>query len=747
MSDNDNNNPPRDDAPQQRRDDAPVIINYDAPATKKPPLLEVGALAWIRKNLFNTPLDIFLTLLGLLLAISFLSSFLTWAIQEANWFAITFNFRRFMVDRFPVEQEGRLIFLMLFIAAAVGTTLAAYARRISPFTIGVSLAVLLPIFLLPLIVRPFVPLPDAYMVASNVPIVSGTQEEDPIEQLAFIGAGGEQITFELADAAESDVALSQLTGFMDDGSNVLRNAAGNQLERAQTAERIQAILRLDAAVSDVADESSTSDTVIPSGITRTLTRNERERLQAELEAVTYTPPEADAERIAQIQQSLAADADAALTDDERAALQAELEQLQQPTPIKHVYDLNQQTVTLQILDRDLQPIAEAQTLAAGASVSFTLPQDGWYVLDKRAADPETDTVTLLAVNGIYPIFAGSQQFSRATDGFSVTGAIPEVQVDGEGEALPYNAVIDSQFRGKRSLGVYLRIYLAPFFSLLTPGLLQLLAAGLVAHVAARIIDSRYAPRENPRKYAKRVANWLLITTPLMMFVMINGIGISPLEVTDQRRWGGLLLAAVITVWGIIIAFPLGVGLALGRRSNLPAVSYLCTLIIEMVRGTPFIVVLFAGQLLIPLINPDFASIPNVYRALAATIIFIAAYLAENVRGGLQSVPPGQEEAGRAVGLAGWQVTLFIMLPQALRAVIPALVGQFISLFKDTSLLAIVGLIDLTGVVNTMVVQPEFVGTRREGLLFISIIYFALSYIMSYVSRRIEESGAGSARRI
>jgi general L-amino acid transport system permease protein len=166
-----------------------------------------------------------------------------------------------------------------------------------------------------------------------------------------------------------------------------------------------------------------------------------------------------------------------------------------------------------------------------------------------------------------------------------------------------------------------------------------------------------------------------------------------------------------------------------------------------VRGTPYIVVLFAGQLLIPLLSPDFAEIPNVYRALGATIIFIAAYLAENVRGGLQSIPPGQEEAARALGLSGTQITLFITLPQALRAVIPALVGQFISLFKDTSLLVIVGLFDLNNAVNTMIARPEFNNARREGLIFITLIYFVVSYVMAYVSRRIEESGSGAARRI
>lgn len=220
-----------------------------------------------------------------------------------------------------------------------------------------------------------------------------------------------------------------------------------------------------------------------------------------------------------------------------------------------------------------------------------------------------------------------------------------------------------------------------------------------------------------------------------------------LQPSDPRAWGGLLLTFMLTIYGIIIAFPIGIGLALGRRSDLPLIKYLCTAYIELVRGSPFITVLFFMQLFIPLINSDFNQIPGSYRAIAATIAFSAAYLAENVRGGLQSLPPGQSEAAKALGLNPWQAVTLITMPQALRAVIPALVGQFISLFKDTSLVTIVGLIDLVGFVNAMVVQAEFIGTRLEGLLFISILYFVVSYIMSYVSRLLEASGSGSTRRM
>lgn len=220
-----------------------------------------------------------------------------------------------------------------------------------------------------------------------------------------------------------------------------------------------------------------------------------------------------------------------------------------------------------------------------------------------------------------------------------------------------------------------------------------------------------------------------------------------LPISDMQLWGGFLLTFLLTAVGIVASFPIGVLLALGRRAHrYPAIKYFSILYIEFVRGVPLVSVLFMASLMVPLLNPQLATVPGAIRAMVGITMFSAAYLAENVRGGLQSIPPGQEEAAKAVGLNNVQVTTLIMLPQALRAVIPALVGQAISLFKDTSLVYIVGLADLTGVAIRVVAQSEFVGRRLETLTFISVIYFIFSYLMSFISRRIEESGSGSARR-
>ena len=187
----------------------------------------------------------------------------------------------------------------------------------------------------------------------------------------------------------------------------------------------------------------------------------------------------------------------------------------------------------------------------------------------------------------------------------------------------------------------------------------------------------------------------------------------------------------------MFSFPIGVLLALGRQSKLPAVKGLSVLYIELIRGVPLITLLFMGQLMLPLFLPAGITIDRVLRAIVAMIMFAAAYMAENVRGGLQSIPKGQYEAADAIGLSGWQKMVFIILPQALRAVIPVLVGQFIGLFKDTTLVALLGLLDLLGIARGVLANPNYIGRQLEVFTFIGLIYWVFSYGMSYGSQRLE----------
>ena len=235
---------------------------------------------------------------------------------------------------------------------------------------------------------------------------------------------------------------------------------------------------------------------------------------------------------------------------------------------------------------------------------------------------------------------------------------------------------------------------------------------------------------------------------LVGFYLLYGAAVGPLRVVPARVWGGFLLSLILFT-GIIPSFPLGVLLALGRRSKLPAIKYFCIGFIEIVRGAPLIMWLFIASLLLPLIlNVDSSFLPALLRAYVAITLFSAAYMAENVRGGLQAVPKGQGEAARALGLSGWQTTRMIVLPQALRAVIPAIVGQAIGLFKDTSLVFVVGLFDLFNVQNVVANQPASLqiagGIRLELSLFIALVYWFFAYRMSVASRQLEtQLGVGT----
>ena len=247
----------------------------------------------------------------------------------------------------------------------------------------------------------------------------------------------------------------------------------------------------------------------------------------------------------------------------------------------------------------------------------------------------------------------------------------------------------------------------------------------------------WGPLGRGRTGARRwvLAGWLL-SFPLTI-LLLRGLGNSALPLVGTNLWGGLLLTFVLAVVSIVASFPLGVLLALGRRSSLPVIRMFSTLYIELIRGVPLVTILFMAQIMLPLFLPEGMRVDKVMRAMAGFTLFTAAYIAECVRGGLAAVPMGQYEAAKAVGLSGPQVMVLIVLPQALRAVIPPIVGQFIALFKDTSLVAIVGLIDLLNIAKSVVAQPEFMGLKREVYFFVAVVYFVFSYAMSYASRRLE----------
>jgi len=234
--------------------------------------------------------------------------------------------------------------------------------------------------------------------------------------------------------------------------------------------------------------------------------------------------------------------------------------------------------------------------------------------------------------------------------------------------------------------------------------------------------------------------WVFVSIVIVLVILPGFDGNRLLPKVETTVWGGLLVTLLLAVGGIALSFPIGVLLALGRRSSLPVVKLFSILFIEIVRGVPLITILFMFSIILALFLPPESRIDRVLRALIGMTVFSAAYMAENVRGGLQSVPPGQIEAAKSIGLNNFQTMTLIVLPQALRAVIPSIVGQFISLFKDTTLVVIVGINDLLGIGKSILgTNSEFVRLQAEVYIFIALIFWIFSYFMSYASLQLEKS--------
>jgi general L-amino acid transport system permease protein len=235
--------------------------------------------------------------------------------------------------------------------------------------------------------------------------------------------------------------------------------------------------------------------------------------------------------------------------------------------------------------------------------------------------------------------------------------------------------------------------------------------------------------------------WLWVLLLLIVFPTIAGVllwgGIFGLPYVDTSLWGGLMLDVVVSFVAVAGSLPLGIVLALGRRSQLPVIRSLSVCYIEVWRGVPLLTVLFMSAVVVPLFLPEGVSVDRLLRAMAALVLFNAAYMAEVVRGGLQGVDPGQEEAAHSLGLRWWQVQAFIVLPQALRIVVPGIINTVVDLFKDTTLVTIIGLFDLLGAVEQALKDPAWLGFATEGYVFSALVFFVCCFAMSAYGRSME----------
>ncbi|RZU98238.1 amino acid ABC transporter permease [Spiribacter vilamensis] len=239
----------------------------------------------------------------------------------------------------------------------------------------------------------------------------------------------------------------------------------------------------------------------------------------------------------------------------------------------------------------------------------------------------------------------------------------------------------------------------------------------------------------------RLRRWIgifgLTGLPIGAYILIAG-GFFGLEPVRTSQWGGLMLTLILSYVGIIAALPIGVVLALGRRSEMPVIRGICVIFIEFWRSVPLITILFMASVMLPLFLPDGVSFDKLMRALVGIVFFQAAYMAEVVRGGLQAIPKGQYEAAEALGLGYWRRMRLIILPQALKIVIPGIANTVISLFKDTTLVLIIGLFDLLGAVKSTISDPAWDNVMAEGYLFVAFCFWVFCFGMSRYSHGIEK---------
>ena len=241
----------------------------------------------------------------------------------------------------------------------------------------------------------------------------------------------------------------------------------------------------------------------------------------------------------------------------------------------------------------------------------------------------------------------------------------------------------------------------------------------------------------PVKLKKYFLIFLLFIYPIIGLKLISG-GDFGLKYVETGAWGGLSLTFIVSAFALILCFPIGMFLALGRRSNLPAIRYTSIGFIELWRGVPLITVLFMSAVMFPMFLPDGTYVDKLIRVLIAITLFEAAYMAEVIRGGLQALPKGQYEAAKSLGMGYWRMHFLIILPQALKLVIPGIANTFLALVKDTPLIFVVGLLELAGMVNLAKTNPKWLGMAMEGYVFAGLVFWVICYAMSRYSQNLEK---------
>jgi His/Glu/Gln/Arg/opine family amino acid ABC transporter permease subunit len=750
-----------------------VIVWHDETPDRKPPVTESGIIGWLRTNLFGSIADTIVTIVSALFVLFLIQGFLQWAIFDAEWNVVTRNLRVLANGRYPPEELGRPNLVLIMLVFLTGFTWRLRGRAPRWLAIA-TVSVLLVLYIVPVFTNQIHHTPS-YVYANS----QSTEERSEGLNIALLLEADSEFALTLFPA-EPDEGI--IKGFSDafsatEAGNAERNRRfyNEDVARAENDETVETPEPwpdFDASATVHLFDSNLQEVG-----TLTVSGQNTETLAIDIPSdgwyiVSYDTSgtygaywlEMDGYEVT----ASGGNALAPLTE-KYGAVPSSLGEERVEFGDSGFFRFRGSRTFSEYMRLQLGPFFEAAreiilictvVMVIGYLVGFALSGFDWAGQLMQMLWILSLFATIILLRGFHyseymalsrlilcsalalPALYGYLNATFAAKEGKQTALYIGLGMAVIGSFLPYLvgwqftlAELPVQFGGgKLLLPDFTDI---SFWILFTYGIVGVLMIWLALNEKSLSVYKRWMA----------ISLSIAVACFIMAQIALNTSIKEEITFIPTDRLGGVVLTLALAIVSITASFPIGVLLALGRRSELPVIKIFSVGSIEFIRGVPLITILFMATIMVPLLSPDLAEVDAVVRAMIGMTFFSAAYVAEIVRGGLQAVPTGQTEAAKAVGMSGWQTTTYIVLPQALRAVIPALVGQFISLFKDTSLVMIIGLLDLLGVARSMINQAEYIGTQREAYIFIGIVYFIGAYAMSYTSRRIEESGSGAARRL
>lgn len=693
------------------------VAPAEAPEPRRPPLAQTGFIRWLRESFFNSKTDILITIFTFLIVGAALYSFLSWAIFKAQWEVVFLNLRALSLGiLFPQDQIWRV---NLIIVAIIGLAFLSVAiwGRISKLIQWSSIIILVALFIIPIIGKT-IPHPTVYLWA----------QENTVRVLNFTADEGQTLDFGvLPMLEEANYRIENLDSAYYENNN--RQAATSFANYSNRSADVVSFKTVDPNEYDLNFRLHIVDRAGKTLATSDYTNGSRE---ADF-AFSWTAPQKGWFAVyPEFSEEAPGVGGAWISVDNIEIFRSTVRGRQEI--IKNYGETPDPEVIAPFCNNCVTTTARTSMRFEGERtfgeyISLQLKPFALEISDLYINMFVVGLIAYLLGRVLLVVRFGTPDTINGLESLlSYAGGFLILLYLGNQFALLFMPKLT--LLGQLSFIIFMTLMLCAFFY----ALLQFMKGG----------------RNNASRGLMIV--WIvsipIIWTFLTGFGSIDGVENTRFPIISSQSYGGMLLTLVLSAVSIVLSFPIGILLALGRQSDLPVVSFFCTLFIEVVRGVPLITLLFFGRFILPFFGLGLGDVDLVIRTMVMLTLFTAAYMAEVVRGGLQIIPKGQIEAAQALGLSGLWTTLYITLPQALRAVIPAIMGQMVSLFKDTSLVFIIGLFEMLGSANQILTdaQTGYPLYAREGYLYVAIAYFIFAYIMADVSRRVERTGAGSIRR-